>query len=380
MTDMEKVIIFTGAPDGSTLNWDPNGLLDTFQHPITRFIGQSDRARTAPSSHISVNAEPSSAPAHALWRSVPLERQHIPTGFSQLAHDFGFELGPGAPFISAASLSFASSCGDDSDVHAHQRSGHLLPDASGIASQFYEHSIAAHENVKSSQLVGSQSQSGLDTTSFLTDDSASRTSFQSGDSFSQAPSAKPPLLSPTADIRNLKDLPSAAYITGIQPQTMTCNLIVGIISISQPREVQTRWGTRTLVEVLVGDDTKAGFAVTFWLAPHSTVAESTLAGLRCADVVLIQNVALNSFLNKVYGSSLRKDLTRIHLLYRTRLDAQDYGGYYSGADLKPAGHPQLAKTSRVWDWVLHFVADGRTRRTNKKKAAAPWDRPPLDSQ
>ncbi|KAM7207491.1 hypothetical protein V8F20_002177 [Naviculisporaceae sp. PSN 640] len=383
MVTYEKVVILTGAPESSTLDWNPSGLLDTFQEQIIRFTGAVNRARTAPSSDISVRAGPSSAPAHALWRSVLLERQHIPTGFSQLAHDFGLDFGPGAPFISAASLSFDAASQDDSDIHSQHRR-HYLPDDTGIASQFYEHSIAAHENVTSSQLVLSQSQPGLETTSFMTDDSASRTSFQSGDSFSHPSSAKPPLLSPATDIRNLKDLPTAAYITRIEPQTMTCNLIVGIISISQPREVKTRWGTRTLVEVLVGDDTMAGFAVTFWLAPNSTVAESSLAGLRCTDVVLIQNVALNSFMNKVYGSSLRKNLTRIHLLYRARLDPQDVGGYYSGADLRTRGpaHPQLAKTSKVYDWVLNFVADGRSRRTtNKSKSsAAPWDRPPLDSQ
>lgn len=342
-----------------------------------------DRARTAPSGDIDVGARPSSAPSHALWRSVSLEKQHIPTGFSQLAHDFGLDFGPGAPFISAASLSFDAASEDGSDILPEQQH-HFLPDATGIASRFYEHSIAAHENVTSSQLVSSQSQSGQEVASFMTDDSASRTSFQSGDGFSPAPSAKAPLLSPTADIRNLKDLPTSAYITSIQPQTMTCNLIVGIISISQPREVKTRWGTRTLVEVVVGDDTMAGFAVTFWLAPNSTIAESALAGLRSTDVVLVQNVALSSFMNKVYGSSLRKNLTRIHLLYRARLDAQDVGGYYSRADLKIRGpaHPQLAKTSKVYDWVLNFVADGRSRmRTNKsKRSAAPWDRPPLDSQ
>lgn len=381
MATDQRVMIYTGAPESSTLDWNPSGLLDTFQDQISHFIGQVDRARAAPSSHTSVSAGPSSAAAHALWRSIALERRHIPTGFSQLAHDFGFEFGPGAPFISTASLSFGAASDDVSDIHPeHRRS--LLSDASAMASQFYEHSIAAHENVTSSQLVASQSLSGQETTSFLTDDSASRISFQSCDSFSAVPSAKPPLLSPGTDIRNLKDLPTAAYISGIQPQTMTCNLVVGIISISQPRQVQTRWGNRTLVEVLVGDDTMAGFAVTFWLDPNSTVAESPLAGLRSTDVVLVQNVALNSFMNKVYGSSLRKNLTRIHLLYRARLDAQDVGGYYSRANLKIRGaaHPQLVKTSKVYDWVLNFVADGRSRRTNKKQSAAPWDRPPLDSQ
>ncbi|KAG7286177.1 hypothetical protein NEMBOFW57_008482 [Staphylotrichum longicolle] len=130
---------------------------------------------------------------------------------------------------------------------------------------------------------------------------------------------------------------------------MTFNLIVGIISISQPRAVKTRWGaTKYLVEVLVGDETKAGFAITYWL-PYNSVDESPLAGLRPQDVVLVQNVALNVFNNKVYGSSLRKNLTKVHLLSRMKLDPQDTGGYYSTSDLSFPGsaHPQLEKTRRL---------------------------------
>lgn len=379
-----KVLIFTGAPESCALDWNPTGLLKDFQHQIIQFIAL-DRTRAAPSSHVSVSAEPSSAPAHALWRSVSLEKQHVSTGFSQLAHNVGVDFGPAASFasfISTESISVGGSNPDGSDLYRqgqqHERE-----------SQFYEHSLAIHEDVTSSQLVSSQSQSLQDTaTSFQTDDSAALASFQSGDSLSQAPTVKAPLPFPGGDISNLKDRPSAAYITKIQPQTMTRNLIVGIISVSRPREVKTRWGTRAVVDLIVGDETEAGFAITFWLAPNSTVDESDLAGLRSGDIILVRNVALTAFMKKVSGSSLR-NLTRIHLLHRARLEAQDVSGYYKTSDLRVGGvvHSQLAKTQRVWNWVVNFVSGGRPGKANKRKTSAaescrpsPWDRPPLDTQ
>jgi hypothetical protein len=180
-------------------------------------------------------------------------------------------------------------------------------------------------------------------------------------------------------LHHLKDVPSAAYIIRAQPATVTVNLIAGIISISAPRTIKTRWGsTSSLVEVLVGDETKSGFAITFWL-PSDNVQDSELAGLRPQDVVLFQNVALNVFRKKVYGSSLRKGMTKVHLLYRRKLDRSDIGGHYSLDDLSSmrGGNLQLGKTRKVWEWVLNFV--GTAPRAKEGRAAGrPWDRPPPD--
>ncbi|KAK3316266.1 hypothetical protein B0H66DRAFT_288235 [Apodospora peruviana] len=421
MANIGKVSIYAGAPESSALDWGTADLLPDFQPQIAVFTGQDsgdnglnhgDRTRPLPSPCCAAHLEASSAPGHAAWRSMPLERRLVPTGFSQQTHDFGFELGPGPAFISTASISLGIDHHDPSDscLHdgLHDAQGH--DDASDLASQFYEHSLAIHEDISSSQLVSTPTYAASDrgdekatVDSFRTSDLATSTSFQSNDStLSPALSVKGPLLLRGGEplITNLDELPSVSYLAKIQPQTMTCNLLVGIMSISRPREVQTRWGSsRTLVEILVGDETKAGFAVTFWLANNTTVAQSVLAGLRSRDVILIQNVALNAFMKKVYGSGLRKDLTKIHLLYRARLDALDSGGYYSSSDLASSrdAHLQLAKTRQVWNWVLQFVGDGRTARgagqgrKDSKKGSAPRvdlmpkagprpgeDRPPLD--
>ncbi|KAF4595641.1 nucleic acid-binding, OB-fold protein [Ophiocordyceps camponoti-floridani] len=75
-------------------------------------------------------------------------------------------------------------------------------------------------------------------------------------------------------------------------------MVAAIVSISAARTVKTRWGTKELVEVIVGDDTRASaFTVTFW-APAST------AGLARQDVVLLRNVALGVFRGLVGGMFL----------------------------------------------------------------------------
>ncbi|SPQ27000.1 7d610a9c-ddd4-42af-bbd3-1efd9de65997 [Thermothielavioides terrestris] len=273
-----KVLIFVGAPESKTLDWGSDDLMCEFLSDIAWLCGVDAGTR--------LPAATSSVPEHAAWRSLSLVKAPIPTGFSQKHHG-SFEYDPGnssfdlsSDFLTPASLSFVSE-GD----HAEH---------SPVLSQFYEHSMAAHQEFASSQLV---TQSGDEVPSALSDNS---TSFLSGDG-SQKEFAKGPLLFRGSDLlSDLKDIPSAAHLLKIQPQTMTCNLIVGIISLSQPRAVKTRWGaTKHLVELLVGDETKAGFAVTYWLASDD-VGESPLAGLRPRDIILLRNVALNVFTSKVY--------------------------------------------------------------------------------
>ncbi|KAK3333779.1 hypothetical protein B0T19DRAFT_136595 [Cercophora scortea] len=375
-----KILILAGAPENKALDWDPAELLTGFQHRIVQFAGL-DHQETA-ASWPKANALPeSTAPANVAWRSIQLERTHMPTGFSQ-QRALRFAFGPGqstAPeFMStAAAVSFSTSFGDDGSQEGSQ-DHHDQDTGRSLLSQFYEHSLAVHEEMPSSFLPASD---GSQDSSFLSDNA---NSLLSVDDSSADPLSEPLQFRGASQLSDLDSIPSAAYLDKIHPQTMTCNLIVGIISISQPKAVKTRWGsTRYLVEVLVADETKAGFAITFWLSSDS-VAESVLAGLRPQDVVLMQNVALNSFMKKVYGTTLRKDLTKVHLLHRARLDARDNGGYYSASDLRSnrSAHAQLDKTRRVWDWVLRFVGhergEGQRQRPGVAAPHHPWDRPPLD--
>jgi len=369
---VNKVVIYTGAPESHALDWNPSKLLPDFEDSVAGFVGLT---RDPP-----VPAIPSQpASMHAAWRSILLEKDHVAAGSSQqqqVAVFSPYDTGAGE-YLDASFTEFNDS-GLDHD----------------LVSDFYEESIVAHQQEPvSSQLVAVEGESQITTTTSFSSD-MNTTSFISTTSTKQ-PLPMPGAGGAGAHLSDLKDIPSATYILAIQPQTMTCNLIVGIISLPPPRAVKTRWGSsHRLVEALVGDDSRSGFAVTFWLPASGNEKEAeplaqTLSTLRLADVVLLQNVALNVFSKRVYGYSLRRGLTRAHLLYRVKTDATDSGGYYTTSDLRLSEgalvHPQLEKTARVRDWVARFVRQGPQGEQRKKGEARQgpraWDvMPPVDTQ
>lgn len=411
-----KLLVLTGAPESRRLDWTTPGLLlSSFQPSIARFAQLQPRPSHPPQP---LPTQDTSALGLAVWRTLPLVRTHIPTGFSQ-QHDLHL-LGAfpsSADFLNTASISLEAASqpavpSQDEDEDA------------GLLAEFYEHSLAAaHGSCQPRQdpAVATSDASFVSDTnsnarSFTSEDETTAnttTTFFGGDTTT---ALKTPLRPGWAGGRgaehlsDLEDIPPAAYLLSVAPQTVTVTLVAGIISIAAPRAVDARRGRgggrggggapRTLVEVLVGDETKSGFAVTFWLSGADAAGMGeVLAGLRGQDVVLMQNVALNVFRGKVYGGSLGRGMTRVHLLYRAKFDEGDVGGYYSRVDLAKVGregpgrpaHPQLEKTRRVRDWVLKFVGGGAGigektsgKHRKGKKRVPPlrqWNQPPpLDSQ
>ncbi|KAL0941889.1 uncharacterized protein CTRU02_204652 [Colletotrichum truncatum] len=358
---MPRVLIFAGAPEA---DWSSPDLL----------------LSTPPAPH------PTSTPAAAApaWRSLPFHRAPLVTGFSQ-HHGLPSDFRPPAHFFS---LSL--------DVDSQQS----VAASQELLSQFYDHSLALHHDLPSSQLpLPSQSHTGRpppDTQSFETtaaDSFMTTTTTTTTDSSFQDTtlSIRPPLTT-SHHLSDLEDIPTGPDLLRLAPQTVTVNLIAGVISVSAPRSITTRWGTElALVEVLVGDDTRAGFGVTFWVpaSAKSTPGATLPSQLRRQDVVLMQNVALHVFRGKVYGQSLRKGLTRTTVLYRRKMGEDDEGGYYRRRDLGSgdsggsAVHPQLAKTRRVWEWVLRFVGGEQRPAAEDGKGKGRkrgWDLPPDDTQ
>ncbi|KAI1184686.1 hypothetical protein F5B17DRAFT_411037 [Nemania serpens] len=357
-----KVLIFAGAPEAHSLDWTVPNLLNHFLDPIASFA----RLEAPPDSSLRETSF-LSTPDLAVWRSIPLRRERLPTGFSQthaLAHIY-----PGSPeFFTTLGRSFGTASGlseDGLDQH--------------IMHQFYDHSIAIHGGAPSSQLT-SMSLTTDDSSFEITDDLSEERSTQL-DNHQAGPDEYE-----TQHLSDLEDLPDANYLLSISPQTMTVNLIVGIISIAEPRTVRTRWGTtKSLVELLVADETKSGFSVTFWMSSEPSKTNALVRGLRRQDIVLLRNVALSVFMKKVHGHSLRKGHTTIDLLHRRKVDKDDVGGAYSMRDVssKRRAHPQLAKTRKVWEWLLHFVGDGGTnlgRTTRSGRSIRSWNMPPADTQ
>ncbi|KAI0483536.1 hypothetical protein F4859DRAFT_473206 [Xylaria cf. heliscus] len=362
-----KVMIFAGAPEGRTLDWTVSNLLNHFLEPIASFA----QLEASPESSSSLkDSSFLSTPNVAVWRSIPLHRERLPTGFSQ-THAFAHPYLSSPQFFTTVSGSFDTA----SDLSEDGPDQHVI-------NQFYDHSLAIHGDIPSSQLPSTSSVT--DDSSFdITDDVSEERSTQLDRSAIQVRAYGE---SKVGHLSDLEDLPDAKYLLSISPQTMTVNIIVGIISIAEPRTIRTRWGTtKSLVELLVADETKSGFSITFWLSSEPSESNALLRSLRRQDIVLLRNVALSVFMKKVHGHSLRKGHTKIDLLHRRRVDKDDKGGLYTMRDvsLTRRAHPQLVKTRKVWEWLIHFVGDGGTalgKRKHNGKPVRRWDMPPEDTQ
>ncbi|KAI2628858.1 hypothetical protein GGR54DRAFT_589061 [Hypoxylon sp. NC1633] len=362
-----RIIILAGAPETHTLNWTESELLTRFIDPIADFAGLSN-----PSTSTAEDVALDSTLDVAVWRSIPLKKTALPTGFSQ-THQLNENYHGDDGFFTSLPSSLGSS----------SRIAGTNGESQDVLDQFYDHSLAVHDNIPSSQLP---------TLSFSTDESSSSMTeeWTVHDSFRNSNSSlhqEKTLITHSTHLSDLEDVPNAPYLQSISPQTMTVNLIVGIISIAEPRTVKTRWGsTKSLIELLVGDETKSGFSVTFWLSSEQTEPSSKMIReLRRQDILLLRNVGLSVFMKKVHGHSLRKGLTKVDLLYRRKLDKADQGGLYSIKDVlsTKSAHPQLVKTKRVQEWVMNFVGDGgRTlgKRRHGGKPIRSWDMPPEDTQ
>ncbi|KAF2770543.1 hypothetical protein EJ03DRAFT_255735, partial [Teratosphaeria nubilosa] len=155
-------------------------------------------------------------------------------------------------------------------------------------------------------------------------------------------------------IVDLKRIPSASHLTRIHPQTLTITVIAAVISVSSPRTVHLRrqpGREMDIIEVLLGDETRAGFSVSFWLAPAESQQKPAddlrehLLSLRAGDVVLVRNVALRDWKSCVYGQSLSwrfaKNSTSVVVV-----------GAGDGASLPRA---IKGKAERVERWSWEFV-------------------------
>ncbi len=351
-----KVLFLTGAPLPSSLNWSETDLSAPLQ---TSFADDNDT---------NLSGKLTSDDIVPSWRSLSLEQSHLPTGLTQASrHDAPFTLGDNpaneATFPTATDPSYTS-C--ETDPEQNQCSPSLVSEDGEILSQYYEHSFAVHEDMPSSQLLDAGS------TVELSFSAHSEAISMNSPTYSEIGSQEQVVRSKVAAsyLSDLRDIPNAAYLRSIIPQTMSVNLVVGIISISQPRTIITRRGGRSvdLVEMLVGDSTRSGFGINIWLPcfqrnNQPVQGEQTLAsqvlGLRPQDVVLARTIALSSFNGRVYGSSLRRNMTSLDLLYRNVADADDGRGTYRAQDLEveSIADPQVFKVKKVKDWVMQFVGN-----------------------
>jgi len=387
---MSRLIILTGAPETTNLNWGESHLINNDLLTKVASTGTG-----LPS--LSIPGTP-----HPQWRQLPKagdgvqeEDKGADTQIEQIEDAGGVQFFTPEDLVSQVQLGSRSFGDEPTDSIASTET------ASEALTQFYGHSFAVHKDIPPTLLAELDSEPA----------SAGRSSFDSdaGTPTSPLSAIRTPFQWPTLPVpqtqhlSDLEDIPGATYLRSIEPQTMTVNVIVCILSIAPPRCVTTgaRWGRERqseLVELLVGDDTKTGFSITMWLPPdlHVTwkdgatdmpdgsrsMLRRSLRLLRPRDIVLIRNVALSSFRGKIHGQSLRNDITKVDLLFRKKQDRDDVGGSYTVQAVNSAreNDPQLMKVKKVRDWMVSFVPEPETEVTSSGSRRRGRRRLPPDTQ
>ncbi|CAD0113945.1 unnamed protein product [Aureobasidium uvarum] len=371
-----KVKFLTGAPITSELNWSDEGLLNTFSSALQRHLD----------AHSGPPPTPTPTQPLAKWRSVPLVANK--------------------PFHESPVL--PRRLPQTNIKKALPRQIHnLIEDRDD---DFLDHSFALEADLQSSQIAPHHQSPEHDTeeATFMTDDSVYSTFMDGLDTtiMSTQPSLREDsgtrlgaAYRPVGPIMSIKAIPTADYLQRIQPQTMTVNLLVGIISIAPARTVTTRKGGHDMdiIELTVGDETKAPFTISSWHAAQGSQqrhkvedkSRNILSSLRSQDIVLIERVALSSFRNAVFGQSLNrratKNATAITVLHRPH-DFRADSAHQSNFPLAVEN-----KLERVRDWVSIFVGPNGKRKARseplpragskkKGKSTLPEEFLPADSQ
>lgn len=337
---VKNVLFLAGAPPADSLAWDENRLATDFRSPVRRFLGDE----RIDSTHLALTA--ASYPL-AKWRDVPLKYTKESTAMTA---------GP-SPKEAAK---FASFEGDGGYEHLN----------------FLEYSLAVLQSLDSSQ-IGLPDDTALEESTFVTGgsfgtflstDPSLNTSSDSLASYSSANLGQQ-FVNFSGQVTDLKRIPNAHHLKAIHPQTMTVNVLASVISIQPTRTVRLRKrnGDMDIVEVLLGDETKAGFTTTFWLTPMDTQVgrppasnarqnglREILDNLRSGDILLLTHIALAEFNSNVFGQSLSRRITRNNTTVTVVSDG-----------ITGLSFPLLAKLKRVREWAENFVGQG------KKRAASP---------
>ena len=322
------------------------------------------------------------SPARPAWRALPLQAEHLPSGLTQLiqtgvAAEWETQgINEETSFLTMTDVSMLS---DRSEMLSSQDVQSSGSNSDESLTQFYEYSYALHEEQPTADVIYLDSKNDMTQFSLAAFAVETEMALMAEELPQQAVQAKPR----SSNTTSLRNIPNASMIRSLGTSTMTVDLVVGILAISQPRSIKTRKYGRLveLVEMTVADDTKAGFGITIWLPVskerfsknnQEDRLRSSVATLRPQDIILARNVALESFKGKVYGQSLRKGITKLDLLYRNLEDAQDEPGAYSWDELNAVSDdPQLVRVKMLHDWVMSFVGAGHrtpgndTKRTNR---------------
>lgn len=205
------------------------------------------------------------------------------------------------------------------------------------------------------------------------------------------PTQRPPFPAvPHVQLTPLSALPQAQRVRAARPASITFNAIVCVISTAPPRSVVTRYGdTMQVTNLVVGDDTRSGFGITVWSKPRSSREtplgrrlRETVEGLREQDVVFVENIAVGEFRGETVGSSMRRDRSRVQVLYRIRRGSgegeehrprlEDDGDGDGDGNGKGSWDAEVKRRTReVVEWSIEHVHSSSSRSSSSSCAWLP---------
>jgi hypothetical protein len=260
----------------------------------------------------------------------------------------------------------------------HLESTIAFEDPSLATDSFLEQSLMFHDTLLSSQVLPDDlTNKTISSSSFLT------TSFGTTASGLSSPSKVDEQtlnvqVPPKLVITTLGSLPSAQRLRAIYPQTPTPNFLCAVTATPEQKEVFVRKGgyKMNLWEIIVADDTRSGFKVTFWLRPPresnneqnhvQNLLLQTLERIKIGEILLLRNIALTSFGDTVFGQSLNPAIARA----RTGIDVLTRSGGSSSAQLGGLPAPVIEIFKRVKTWAkMHIASDTAGSRKRKGSTA-----------
>jgi hypothetical protein len=309
------------------------------------------------------------------WRGLSYKNPRLQSGWSQPFLP-GSVLGRDLSDVSLPNVRrYPSFLQEDT---THLDTSIAFEDPSTATPGYLEHSLIFHDTLLSSQVLpDGVTDKSVSSSSFLT------TSFGTTTSDFDSPSKvdEHTLLVkvlPKMLITPLGSLPSAQRLRAIYPQTPTPNLLCAVTTTPEQKEVFVRKGgyKMNLWEIVVADDTRSDFKVTFWLRPpresnneHNhvqTMLLQTLEGIKVGDILLLRNIALTSFGETVFGQSLNTAIARA----RTTIDVLARGNGVSTAQLGGFPAPVVETFKRIKQWAkLHIASNNASSRKRKGSKA-----------
>ena len=358
----QRLLVLTGAPSADSLTWNDANLLTSLEPPFCiQTVKDTSKSRR----------EETSLP---VWRNIGLDYNGSRSDFGGIPkkkRKLSASTGIGSDFAFSSQGENVMASDRDNMSSAH---GDSLDD-------FYEHSFTAHE--LSTAFLTSSSQESDDTW------------YSAEVDCSLPPERRSKAVPSDPLLTHLRDIPDSSYIRSIEPQTMTVNLIIGIVSVGMPKMIIARKSKRRLelVEMIVGDETGSGFRISLWLPEDSNdshkanTLRDTVRRLQPHDILLGENIGLYTFKDSVHGQSLRKDLSGLRILHSKNTSKQGAQNLYTTSDLAREDSKDicLQRTIAVRNWMLKhvpsdtFATPKRSRRMGRQRGHL-QNTLPLDTQ